>query len=122
MMFIGGWDVKTMGLGSKNIGDWALDSVTVPCSGCSKTTPLTRDLGDWNEAVQSVTDMEWMFKRARGCSAFNQDIGDWAVTMDVHDMHSMFANSQGHEPRGHVPVVGRPLVSRNAMSRMFWDR
>ena len=48
-------------------------------------TAFDKDIGDW--AVHSVTSMYWMFGFA---SAFNQDIGGWAVD-SVTTMQLMFA-------------------------------
>ena len=62
--------------------------------------------------LQSVTDMEWMFKNAW---AFNQDIGDWAVT-SVTDMHGCSPASVFNQDIG-----GWASNSVTVMARMFWD-
>ena len=48
---------------------------------------FNHDIGGW--AVQSVTDMAWMFE---GASSFNQDISGWAVT-SVTNMDYRFTNA-----------------------------
>ena len=63
---------------NRDIGGWAVHSVTVMWAMFSDASSFDQDISGW--AVHSVADMNHMFKDA---SAFDQDLG-WCVDDDVN--------------------------------------
>ena len=77
-----------------------------------KLSAFDQDIGGW--AVHSVADMSALFNAA---SAFNQDLGGWAgEPKRQHAMNGMFVQAQCLITR--TLVVGRSTTSTN-MNEMF---